>query len=351
MPTFLDHVRELQVRLFFVGLAYLVSGGVAYLFIDKIVNLIVAPLGKNIQLVYLSPGGAFNFLIQSCLYVGVIGALPMIVYQIYRFVMPVVTTVSLRRALRFTVLSCLLAGAGVAFAYMVILPAALYFLTNFNLYHINPMLTIDSYFSFVMTYLIVGAMLFQLPLIMMLINSIKPLTPGGLMRAQPHIILGSFIVAAVISPTPDALNQVLLASPIVVMYQAGIIAVWVTNRSARRKRAVRGRSEAPRKIPQIASTSSAPRSRPIQSLASQLATAEVAPQPEEQIHFVHTAQISPRPQTRTVYKRSIDGISPRGAVPEKTLPTLRARSERSPVRVTERPQRRIARSLDGFVLV
>jgi hypothetical protein len=132
-------------------------------------------------------------------------------------------------------MSLVLAAGGIVFAYYVSLPASLYFLTGFNLYHINPMLTIDSYFSFVMTYLLAGALLFQLPLVMMIINSVKPLTPKKLMKAQDKIIIGSFIVAAVISPTPDALNQILLASPMVVMYQLGIVMIWLKNRKSHKK--------------------------------------------------------------------------------------------------------------------
>ena len=71
---------------------------------------------------------------------------------------------------------------GVVFAYVVSLPAALYFLTSFNLQNISAMLAIDSYLSFVMTYLLAGAILFQLPLVMLIIDTITPLTPRRLMQ-------------------------------------------------------------------------------------------------------------------------------------------------------------------------
>ena len=235
LPTFMEHIRELQTRLFITGAAFILAAGVAYPFFDKIVALIVAPLGKEQELVYLTPSGAFNFMLQVCLYTGVIATLPVITYQIYRFIMPAFQKVHLRKALLFTVGSFVLAIVGVIFAYVVSLPAAIYFLTGFDLYHINPMLTVDSYFSFVMTYLLAGALLFQLPLIMLIINSIRPLTPKKLMSTQKHIILGSFIVSAIISPTPDALNQILLASPVIIMYQLGIVMTWLINRSKRKK--------------------------------------------------------------------------------------------------------------------
>ena len=92
------------------------------------------------------------------------------------------------------------------------------------------MLTVESYLSFVMTYFLAGALLFQLPLFMTIINRIKPMTPRMLMSGQRHVILWSVVFAAVISPTPDAVNQLLLAAPIIVMYQVGIVIILLKNR-------------------------------------------------------------------------------------------------------------------------
>lgn len=239
-----DHFRELGSRLLAIGLTFIGVAAAAYPFFDKIANVITEPLKGKQELVYLTPGGAFSFIIKVCVYVGLIGALPVIIFNIYRFVMPAVKRANLRIALLYTVASLTLAIGGVLFAYFVCLPAALYFLTSFSLQNINPMLTIDSYFSFVMTYVLAGALLFQLPLVMLIINTINPLTPGKMMKYQGHIILGAFIVAAIITPTPDPLNQTLLAAPVVGMYQLGITLVWLANHK-RRKQAGRALRAAP----------------------------------------------------------------------------------------------------------
>ena len=241
MPvTLKEHLHELGIRLFAIGVAFVGVAAAAYPFFDKISHVITAPLKGNHELVYLTPGGAFSFIIKVCVYVGLVGALPVIIFNVYRFVMPAVKRANMRVALLYTTLSLTLAVAGVLFAYFISLPAALYFLTGFSIQNINPMLTIDSYFSFVMTYVLAGALLFQLPLIMLIINTITPLTPGKMMKYQGRIILGSFIVAAIITPTPDPLNQTLLAMPIVVMYQLGITLVWMANHK-RRKQAKRAK--------------------------------------------------------------------------------------------------------------
>lgn len=232
--TFMEHIHELQSRLFYIAVVFLIMAGAAYPFFTSIAAFIVAPLGHQ-QLVYLTPGGAFGFVIQVCMYVGFVASLPVIIYHLFQFLSPVMPAVKRRQLILFTLGSLLLAVTGVAFAYYVSLPAALYFLTSFNIAGINPMLTIDSYFSFAMAYLIAGAILFQLPLVLLIIDSISPLTPQKLMGYQRHIILGSVIIAAIISPTPDAMNQLLLAAPLVAMYQLGIVLIAVQHKKRLKK--------------------------------------------------------------------------------------------------------------------
>lgn len=239
-PVFMDHIRELQWRLAIVALAFLATGAAVYPFFDKIVALLLKPLGNNLSLVYLTPGGAFNFAVQVCIYAAMIGALPVALYHTYRFVMPAVEKTTLRGVLGYSLSSLLLAAVGVAFSYFLALPAAIQFLTSFDLKNISPMLTVESYLSFVMTYLLAGALLFQLPLFMTIINRIKPMTPRMLMSGQRHVILWSVVFAAVISPTPDAVNQLLLAVPIIVMYQVGIVIILLKNRKRADKKSKDG---------------------------------------------------------------------------------------------------------------
>ena len=239
-PVFMDHIRELQWRLAIVALAFLATGAAVYPFFDKIVALLLKPLGNNLSLVYLTPGGAFNFAVQVCIYAAMIGALPVALYHIYRFVMPAVEKTTLRGVLGYSLSSLFLAAIGVAFSYFLALPAAIQFLTSFDLKNISPMLTVESYLSFVMTYLLAGALLFQLPLFMTIINRIKPMTPRMLMSGQRHVILWSVVFAAVISPTPDAVNQLLLAAPMIVMYQVGIVIILLKNRKRADKKSKDG---------------------------------------------------------------------------------------------------------------
>lgn len=227
-PTFLDHVRELRTRLFWSVGFIVVAASVAFVFKDSIISALIAPLG-NQALYYLTPAGGLSFIIKICTYVGGILVVPLVLYHIYRYLEPLMDHRK-RPVWLYTFFSALLAVIGVGFAYFVSLPAALHFLTNLDIGQIQAMLTADAYLSFVTNYLLGAAILFQLPLILLIINTIWTLPPKKLMRAMRFVIVGAFIVAAIISPTPDIINQALMALPIIGMYLVGVVCVWMQNR-------------------------------------------------------------------------------------------------------------------------
>lgn len=288
---FLAHVRELQWRLSVVVVIVVLASGAAYWWFDQLVALILHPLGTQQQLVYLTPGGAFGFMLQTCLYVGVVAAVPVLLYQIYRFMAPQPSANRSLRLLGYALLSTILAAIGVVFAYMILLPAALQFLVGFQLQQITPMLTIDAYMAFVMAYIIAGALLFQVPLIVLAIDRITPLPPAKLMRAQSSVIIGSVVMAAVLSPTPDAVNQLFLAVPIIVMYQCAVAVVWLRHR--RRLRA----------SPTVASTgpSSGPIASPPLKGTPPFPTEAAYVSPRQPASYAPRPAPPPRP-------RSVDGI-------------------------------------------
>jgi sec-independent protein translocase protein TatC len=234
LPTFLDHVHELRRRLFWVVALVLIASSVSYSFLNAIIDVLTRPLG-DMRLFYLTPGGGLSFSFKLCAYVGIIVAVPLIMYHLYRFLEPLMGNIR-KSAVFYVGLSSSLAIAGVLFAYFISLPAALRFLTGFNMNHIQAMLTADSYLSFVVTYLLGAALLFQIPLLLMIINTMTPLKPSKLMKQQRFVIVGAFILGAIISPTPDMMNQTFLALPVIGMYQLGVIMVWLQNRSRDRKR-------------------------------------------------------------------------------------------------------------------
>lgn len=233
-PTFLEHIIELRTRLFWVIACILLASGVGYGIQNQLIHILVRPLGQQ-QLFYLTPVGGLAFVFKICFYFGIVLAVPAIVYHLYRYCEPLMPVHHKRMVAKYVTASIVLAAGGVLFAYFFSLPAALHFLTGFHLEHITAMLTIDSYMTFVTTYLLGAAALFQIPLVLLIIDNITPLKPGKLMSYQRYVVLGSFIIAAMISPTPDMFNQTILAVPIIVMYQIGLVMIWRKHRKAAKK--------------------------------------------------------------------------------------------------------------------
>lgn len=230
--TLMDHLHEIRARLFWIIVFLVLASGAGYLVQNHIMAALMQPLGGQ-KLVYLTPIGGFNFLFKVSMYVGIGLVLPVIIYHLYRFLEPLMDPKRKRSAFFYILASFALAIGGGAFAYFAGLPAALHFLTSFNIQNVSAMLTADSYLSFVITYVLGFAALFQIPLVLMIINTIKPIPPAKLMGFQRFVILVAFILAAIISPTPDITNQAMLAVPIIVMYQVGVLLVWIQSRKYR----------------------------------------------------------------------------------------------------------------------
>ncbi len=311
-PTFMEHISELRGRLFWVVGVFIVGSCAVYPLHDQIISMLTAPLGDQ-QLYYLTPVGGLTFILKICTYVGILAALPVLIYHVYRYLEPLMGR-HRKSVMFYTLLSAMLAAAGVCMAYYVFLPSALHFLTGFDIGKIQAMLTVDSYLSFVTTYLLGAAILFQIPLLMMIINTIHRLPPKQLLGLERFVILGAFIIAAVVSPTPDVMNQTFFALPIIGMYQLGVGLVWWQQRQADKMPAAPPRVD---DIPQdvlldltnrdLFAAQPVPRQTHVASAQHRAAPMDIAPvrrrpQPRQQ---------TPAPRTAT---RTIDGFSPRSTV-------------------------------------
>lgn len=232
--SFADHIGELRIRLAVVALLFLLASSIAYSFRDLLVAVVLAPIGDQ-KLVYLTPAGGFSFIFQITMYAGAVVTAPALVYHLYKFVQPALPARATRHSFRVLLAATLLMVAGVCFGYFVAVPSALHFLTTFAGDYVTSNLTADSYLNFVVAYVVGLGLLFQLPILLVFWNWINPIPPGGLWNSQRFVIIGAFVAAAVITPTPDILNQAMVAVPIIAIYQLGAIAVFMSNRKQRRQ--------------------------------------------------------------------------------------------------------------------
>jgi sec-independent protein translocase protein TatC len=238
---FIEHVHELRRRIMYVAASVIGWSIAAYSIERYIVKALLKP-AHNQQFIYTSPGGGINFLFRVCLYAGIAMSIPVIVYQILRYIQPLIKRSSAKFIFIASGISGILAVIGMVYGYFWGLPAALNFLLHqFVTKQIQPLVTIQSYMSFVTVYMLGSAMLLQVPLLLICINRIKPLKPQTLFKYERHVIAAAFIVAGLMNPTPNIFALLFIAGPVVGMYQVGIVIIWYSNRHLaphRRKQSV-----------------------------------------------------------------------------------------------------------------
>ena len=251
--TALEHLHELWLRIVSSVVVAIIGGAVAYFFRAAIIGFLQRPLHQTLY--YTSPMGSFQFVMQVCLLVGIIVALPMLIYNILRFIEPAFD----RRFSRLLLLSVLvsslgLAAVGVVFGYYLTLPFALQFFNSVGTSALHPLISVNEYFSFILGYLATFAVVFQLPLLLLFINHIKPFKPGGLRRWRGKLYIGAFAVSLIMPSSPDPLSQVSLAIPIIILYELSLFLIWNVNRKYRRKEHIPATAAAdvPRQIPEPA---------------------------------------------------------------------------------------------------
>jgi len=250
--TLHDHIKELRNRLFVVAIVFLAVSALAYNYKDTLIYYLLKPLGDE-KLIYLNPAGGFSFIFQVTMYVGIAAAVPFLVYNLYKFVAPALPGHARKHSAAVMLFSLLLLGVGVSFGYIFAIPGALSFLNNFAEGYVTASLTAESYLNFILAYTAGLGILFQLPLILMFIHWIHPLKPIGLLKFERYMVLIAFVAAAMITPTPDIMNQLVIALPIIVMYQMGFIAICISvHRQKRRYRSMAAAAKGSEQVIDIA---------------------------------------------------------------------------------------------------
>ena len=223
---FIGHVHELKRRLFRSALVVFLVAGLAYFWHGQILGWLEAPLRQTLY--YSRVTGAFEFIVQACLLTGLLAAAPILLYEMIAFIRPALPRpIKMRTVVSVIIMAMILIFGGVAFGYYISLPAALNFLGTIDASHLHPLLAADSYLTFVMNYLAVFGLVFLLPLLIMFYDSVSPLPPSKMVAIRKWIIVGAFAAALILPIAPDPISQVLLALPLIVMYEFSIICLRI----------------------------------------------------------------------------------------------------------------------------
>jgi len=234
VQTFAHHIRELRRRLFATVAIGVVIGSIVYYYNDFFVRLVMAPLGDQ-KLIYLTPVGGFSFIFMIATYVTLLFMLPVVLYQLYAFLKPAIPKHSSRLSIKVALAATFLMAAGATFGYIFAVPGGLHFLSGFASEYVTASLTADAYLKFVLGYVFGLGLLFELPLLLLFWHWIHPLTPKQLLNSERYVIVVAFVAAAILTPTPDALSQTIIAVPIIVIYQIGVVSVLVSIMRSRKQ--------------------------------------------------------------------------------------------------------------------
>jgi sec-independent protein translocase protein TatC len=237
--TLQEHLLELRSRLIISLVALAVTTGGAFVFyrtwfaiaIHPIVGrgncaAVRDPVAQQVAvptcLQAITPTELIFAYFQLALVVGVVVAMPVIVYQLWAYIAPGLTRKERRYVLALVPGATLCFLVGILFAYFALMPAALTFLFGFsNDVEIRP--TVASYISFVSRLLLAIGVIFQLPLAMFFLSKVHLINPPMLGKIRRYVVVVAFVVAAVVTPTPDPFNQLLVAVPILVLYEVGVL--------------------------------------------------------------------------------------------------------------------------------
>ncbi len=216
---FLEHLEELRRRCLRSFLWLALGTGFAFRYSHDILIWLTRPVGR---LVFLNPTEPFLIHVKIAFFGGIFLALPLLAWEGWGFVAPALVPRERRPVLLFVPLSVVLFLLGASFGWTVLVPTGLKFLLSFGSDSLVPMLTVGSYVSFT-GWLIIGCgLIFQMPLGVTLLTRLGILRPRTLVRQWRLAVVGIFIVAAVLTPTPDVVNQTLLALPMIVLYLLSI---------------------------------------------------------------------------------------------------------------------------------
>ena len=225
------HLGGVKRRVLFVLVAFGLGSSLTWYYRKTVITWLLLPaqgqLSATGRPVFTSPTEMFSLTVHLAIVGGCVVAAPVLVFHVFRFLRPLLSKKQRRSVAIFlpAVFVCFLGGA--AFAYFVILPTSLRFLLGFGTDAADPMIRITEYMDIAQAMLFWLGIVFELPLAMFLVVKLRLVSYQRIKGFRRYVPLAAFILSAVITPTVDLINSTLVAVPIIVLYETGIILAWM----------------------------------------------------------------------------------------------------------------------------
>ena len=235
-----EHLREFRSRLAKAALALLIGAVAGYVVFPSGIELLLTPYceavgaAESCDLVVLSPLDPFFVRLRTAFVFGLVVGAPVLLYQVWRFVRPGLTSRERNYALPFVLLSQVMFAAGIAFAAWVI-PRGLGILLELGGDGISPLLGAREYLSFLLTMGLAFGIVFELPLVLAFLVLAGVLKASGMRDFRRYAVVINVVVAALITPTGDAVTLLFVAGPMVLFYELAIVFAWLVERARRRR--------------------------------------------------------------------------------------------------------------------
>jgi sec-independent protein translocase protein TatC len=232
-----DHLAELRKRLSRALIALGIGFFACYYFKEWVFDIVPRPLTaalpKNSYLIYTGLTEAFFVYMKLSFFASLILTSPFILYQIWKFISPGLLEKEKKYVVPFVISSTLLFVSGILFGYFIALPPAFEFFVSFNNKYLQAMISFNEYLSLFVTFLLGFGLSFELPVFMFFLAKLGIVNAQMLSKQRRYAILVIFVIAAILTPSPDALSQVLMALPLMFLYEVSIfVAKFVEKQKA-----------------------------------------------------------------------------------------------------------------------
>lgn len=221
------HLTELRKRLIYSFLAIAIGTAVSFFFIRELMAFLTAPAG---QLYFARPTEVLMIHIKTAVVAGFVLASPVVFFEFWRFLLPALTDREKSWCCVFVPLSVILFLSGLSFSYFFVMPESLHFLMGFGGDDFKPLLSMENYLEFVLFMIFPFGFVCNLPLVLIAMAKAGLVTSAALTKGRKYVIFLSFVLAAIITPTPDIMTQSLLAVPSIVLFEISLLVIRMMGR-------------------------------------------------------------------------------------------------------------------------
>jgi len=226
--TIIEHLEEFRSRLFKIAIAFVIASVVTWIFRARIFDALLEPAGLK-ELNFMGPAQGLITDVKLALFSAFLLTIPVILYQMWMFIAPAVGDVGRLFTYILVILASSLFLAGVAFGYYAILPVGLQFLLGYAEDRYNELITADTYLPFVTRLLLASGIVFELPAATYVGAKLGLITAPTLRRFRKHALIVNAVLAAALTPSPDPFSMILMAVPMLLMYEVSILIARFVN--------------------------------------------------------------------------------------------------------------------------